>query len=99
MGMAAFLVNGRDQFSNLSFPHLKERVDRGVGGGGDTGIRGRGTGIKGAGNGDKGGRGRGKRGRGAGEEGAGVRKFWGRVLYENLLYFTDFSLFLCTSMQ
>ena len=34
-----------------------------------------------------------------GEEGAGVRKFWGRVLYQNLLYFTDFTLFLCTSMQ
>ena len=57
-----------------------------TGGGGDTGIRG-------AGDGDKGGGGRGKRGRGAGEEGAGVRKFWGRVLYENLLYFTDFTLF------
>ena len=50
-------------------------------------------GIKGAGIGDKGGGGRGKRGRGAGEEGAGVRKFWGR---ENLLYFTDFTPFLCT---
>ena len=36
---------------------------------------------------------------GDGEEGAGVRKFWGWVLYQNLLYFTDFTLFLCTSMQ
>ena len=27
------------------------------------------------------------------EEGAGVRKFWGHVLYQNLLYFTDFTLF------
>ena len=64
------------------------------GGAGDTGIRGAGTGVKGAGDG-----GRGKRGRGTGEEGAGVGKFWGRGLYQNLLYFTDFTLFLCTSMQ
>ena len=56
-----------------------ERVDRG---GGDTG-----TGVKGAGNGDKG-------GRGTGGRGAGVGKFWGRGLYQNLLYFTDFTLFL-----
>ena len=68
-------------------------------GGGDTGIRGRGTGVKGAGDGDKGGGGRGKRGRGTGEEGAWVGKFWGRGLYQNLLYFTDFTLFLCTAMQ
>ena len=45
----------------------------------------RGTGIKGAGDGVK--------GRGTGEEGAGVGKFWGRGLYQNLLYFTDFTLF------
>ena len=32
-------------------------------------------------------------GRGTGEEGAGVQKFWRRVLYQNLLYFTDFTLF------
>ena len=38
-------------------------------------------------------------GRGTGEEGAGVRKFCEWVLYQNLLYFTDFTLFLCTSMQ
>ena len=29
-----------------------------------------------------------------GEEGAGVGKFWGRGLYQNLLYFTDFTLFI-----
>ena len=28
-----------------------------------------------------------------GGEGAGVGKFWGRGLYQNLLYFTDFTLF------
>ena len=38
-------------------------------------------------------------GRGTGEEGAGVGKFWGRGLYHNLVYFIDFTLFLCTSMQ
>ena len=48
-----------------------------------------GTGIKGAG----------EEGVGDGERGGGVWKFWGRVLYQNLLHFTDFSLFLCTSMQ
>ena len=72
------------------------------GGSGDTGIRGGGgrwTVVKGAGNEDKGGGGRGKRGRGTGEEGVGVRKFWGRVLYQNLLYFTDFTQFVCTSVQ
>ena len=53
-------------------------------GGGDTGIRGAGD--------------RGK-GDGTGEEGAGVGKFWGWELYQNLLYFTDFTLFLCTAMQ
>ena len=54
-------------------------------GGGDTGIRGgRGTGVKGA---------------GTGGEGTGVGNFWGRGLYQNLLYFTDFTLFLCTSMR
>ena len=63
--------------------------------GGDTVIRGgRGTGVKGAGNGGKGGGEWGERGRGTGEEGAGVGKFWGRGLYQNLLYFTDFTLFL-----
>ena len=45
-----------------------------------------GTGIRGAGDG----------GKGDGGEGAGVGKFWGRGLYQNLLYFTDFILFLCT---
>ena len=49
-----------------------------------------------AGDGGKGGGGRGKRGRGTGEKGAGVGKFWGRGLYQNLLYFTAFTLFLCT---
>ena len=59
---------------------------RGWTGGGDTGIRGPGDGGKGGG-----GRGRGKRG--------GVGKFLGRGLYQNLLYFTDFTLYLCTSVQ
>ena len=54
---------------------------------------GRDTGIRGAGDGGKGGWGRGKIGRGTGEEGAGVGKFWGRGLYQNLLFFTDFTLF------
>ena len=31
---------------------------------------------------------------GTGEEEAGVGKFWGQGLYQNLLYFTDFTLFL-----
>ena len=34
-----------------------------------------------------------------GEEGAGVGEFLGRGFYQNVLYFTDFTLFLCTSMQ
>ena len=34
-----------------------------------------------------------------GGEGAGVGNFLGRGLYQNLLYFTDFALFLCTSMR
>ena len=75
----------------LCIDTFSERVDRGGGG----------TGIRGAGDGGKGGGGRGLRGRGtgeerAGEEGAGVGKFVGRELYQNLLYFTDFTLFLCT---
>ena len=70
-------------------------MDRGDG---DTGIRGAEDGDKGGGggDGDKGGGDGGRGGGERGEEGAGVRKFWGRVLYENLLYFTDFTLFLCT---
>ena len=44
----------------------------------------RGMGVKEAGNGGRGGRG---------------REILGRALYQNLLYFTDFTLFLCTSMQ
>ena len=75
-------------FNHMSMLSLRSFL-RGWTGGGDTGIRGggRGTGIKGAGIGDKGGGGRGKRGRGAGEEGAEVRKFWGRVLYENVVFY------------
>ena len=61
-------------------------------GGGDTGIRG--TGVKGAGDGDKG-----DVGKGDGGRGGGVGKFLGWGFYQNLLYFTDFTLFLCTSMQ
>ena len=76
--------------------YIDERVDRE---GGDTGIRGAGDGGKGGGGRGCGGGGRGKRGREMGEDGAGVRKFLGRGLYQNLLYFTDFTLFLCTSMQ
>ena len=45
-----------------------------------------------------GGRG-GKRGWGTGGEGTEVGKFLGRGLYQNLLYFTDFTLFSCTSVQ
>ena len=41
-------------------------------------------------------RGTGGEGRG---RGAGVGNFLGRGLYQNLLYFTDFTLFLCTSMR
>ena len=69
--------------------------------GGDTGIRGAGAGDGGKGGGGRGRRGvgRGKRGRETGEEGAGVGKFLGWGLYQNLLYFTGFTLFLCTSMQ
>ena len=37
--------------------------------------------------------------RAGGGGGAGVWNFLERVLYQNLLYFTDFTLFLCTSMQ
>ena len=58
---------------------------------------GRGYGDKGAGDGGKGGGGRGKRGRGTKVEGAGVGKFWGRGLYQNLLYFTDFYVLQCNS--
>ena len=48
-------------------------------------------GIKGAGDGGKGG---GNMGRGG-----GGREILGAGLYQNLLYFTDFTLFLCTSMN
>ena len=58
-------------------------------GGGDTGIRGAGDGGKGMGE-----EGAGNRGRGG-----GGREILGRGLYQNLLYFTDFTLILCTSMQ
>ena len=58
------------------------------------GWTGGGGGDKGAGNGSKGGVGRGRGGGGRGER---VGKFWGRGLYQNLLYFTDSTLFLCTS--
>ena len=58
---------------------------------------GAGTGVKGAGDGGEG-AGDGERG-GDGGRGGGVGKFFGRGLYQNLLYFTDFTLFLCTSMQ
>ena len=75
---------------------VSEQRGEGGQGGGGTGIRGAGDGVKGAGDGGKGGGGRGKRGWGTGEEGAGVGNFWGRGLYQNLLYFTDFILFLCT---
>ena len=59
---------------------------------GDTGIRGAGNVGKGAGDGVE-------RERGTGKEGAGVGNFLGRKLYQNLLYFTSFTLFLYTSMQ
>ena len=52
-------------------------------------------GVKGAGDRGKGGGGWGKRGRGTGVEGAGVGKFWGRGLYQNSLYFTDFYVLQC----
>ena len=65
---------------------------------GDTGIRGAGDGVKGAEDGGEG-AGDGERGAGDGERGGGVGTFLGRELYQNLLYFTDFTLFLCTSMQ
>ena len=67
------------------FPLLREWT-----GGGDTGIRGAGDGVKGAGDRGKWGGGRGKLERETGEEEAGVGKFWGRGLYKNVLYFTDF---------
>ena len=65
---------------------LLERLDRG-------GDKGGGDGIKGAGIGDKGG---GRRAGGErGKRGWGT-EILGWVFYENLLYFTDFTLFLCT---
>ena len=67
------------------------QVREGGQGGGDMGIRGAGDGDKGVGGRGKGGQG--KRGWGTWEEGAGVGKFWGLGLYQNLLYFTDFTLF------
>ena len=39
------------------------------------------------------GRGTGEMGAGGGGRGDGVGKFWGRRLYQSLLYFTDFTLF------
>ena len=39
------------------------------------------------------------KGAGDGEEGAGKGNFWGEGLYQNLLYFTDFTLVLCTLVQ
>ena len=67
-------------------------MDRtGGGGGGDTWIRGRGTGVKGAGGGEE--------WAGDGGSGGGGRELFGAGLYQNLLYFTDFTLFLCTSTQ
>ena len=40
----------------------------------------------------------GEEGQGMGGEGVVVGNFLGRELYQNLLCFTDFTLFLCTSM-
>ena len=65
-------------------------MDRGGRGYGDKGGGGRGKG----GGGRVKGRGTGKEGAGTGEEGAGVGKFWGRGLYQNLVYFTDL-LYIC----
>ena len=45
-----------------------------------------------------GGRGMGVKGAGNGGRGGGGREILGRGLYQNL-YFTDFTLILCTSMQ
>ena len=56
-----------------------------------SGVGIRGSGVKGTGNRGKGVAGLGKRGR--------VGRFWRRGLYQNLLYFTDFTLFSCTSVQ
>ena len=69
------------------------KIYQGQGGqGGGAGIRGHRAGVKGAGDGG--------RGAGDGENGAGVGRFLvERGLYKNLLYFTDFTLVLCTSMQ
>ena len=41
----------------------------------------------------------GEEGAGKGGRGGGGREILGQRLYQNLLYFTDFTLFLCTSMQ
>ena len=43
------------------------------------------------------GAGAGGRGAGDGGRGTGVGKFWGRGLYQNLLYFTDFYVLQCNS--
>ena len=67
---------------------------RGWTGGGDKGA---GIRDKGAGDRDKG-AGDGIKGRGGGR-GDGGTEIWGWVLYQNLLYFIDFTPFLCTSMQ
>ena len=82
---------------SLSDSRVRCLSKRGWTGGGDTGIRGRETGVKGAEYGGRGGGGRGKRGRGTGVEGAGVGKFWGRGLYQSLLYFIDFYVLQCNS--
>ena len=55
---------------------------------------GQGAGIRG-----DGGKGGGGEGAGDGGRGGRVGKFLGRGLYQNVLYFTGFTLFLCTSMQ
>ena len=60
--------------------------------------RGWGAGIRGGGGGG-GGKWDGGEGAGNGRRGGWIGKFWGRGFYQNLLYFTDFTLFLCTSMQ
>ena len=56
---------------------------------GGYGDKGAGDGVKGAGGGEE----------WAGDGGGGGRELFGAGLYQNLLYFTDFTLFLCTSTQ
>ena len=87
----AYKFYGQWPFCLAALANRKLRGWTGARGWGEAGIRGKGgrDGVKGMG----------EEGAGNGGRGGAEREILGRGLYQNLLYFTDFTLFLCTSMQ